>query len=66
MADFEVHIELDGRMRRVGLARSNRVRGNETVVFEYAPEWLEDPDRFSIKPSSAPSATPHPTLGADV
>ncbi len=51
MADFEVHIELDGRTRRVGLARSNRVRGNETVVFEYAPEWLEDPDRFSIEPA---------------
>jgi serine/threonine-protein kinase HipA len=48
MADFEVHIELDGRTRSVGLARSNRVRGNETVVVEYVPEWLEDPDRFSI------------------
>jgi serine/threonine-protein kinase HipA len=51
MADFEVHIDLDGRTRRVGLARSNRVRGNETVVFEYAPEWLEDADRFSIEPA---------------
>jgi serine/threonine-protein kinase HipA len=51
MADFEVHIDLDGRTRRVGLARSNRVRGDETVVFEYAPEWLADPDRFSIEPA---------------
>jgi serine/threonine-protein kinase HipA len=51
MADFEVHIDLDGRTRRVGLAGSNRIRGNETVVFEYAPQWLEDPDRFSIEPA---------------
>jgi serine/threonine-protein kinase HipA len=51
MADFEVHIDLDGRTRRVSLARSNRVRGNETVIFEDAPEWLEDPDRFSIEPA---------------
>ena len=53
MADFEVHIDLSGRIRRVGLARSNRVRGSETVVFEYAPEWLVDPDRFSIEPALA-------------
>jgi serine/threonine-protein kinase HipA len=26
------------------------VRGGETVVFEYAPEWLADPDCFSIEP----------------
>ena len=25
----------------------------ETVVFEYAPEWLADPDRFSIEPALA-------------
>jgi serine/threonine-protein kinase HipA len=38
MADFEIRIELDGRTRPVGLARSNRVRGTETVLFEYAAE----------------------------
>jgi serine/threonine-protein kinase HipA len=53
MADIEVHIDLEGRTRRVGLARSNKVRGNETVVFEYAQEWLADPDRFSIEPALA-------------
>jgi serine/threonine-protein kinase HipA len=51
MADFEVHIGMNGRIRRVGLARSNRVRGNETVAFKYAPEWLVDPNRFSIEPA---------------
>jgi serine/threonine-protein kinase HipA len=53
MADIEVHIDLHGRTRPVGLARSNRVRGGETVVFEYLPAWLADPDRFSIEPALA-------------
>jgi serine/threonine-protein kinase HipA len=53
MADIEVHIDLEGRTRPVGLAHSNRVRGNETIVFEYVPEWLADPDRFSIEPALA-------------
>lgn len=34
MTDIEVHIDLDGTTRQVGLARSNRVRGAETVTFE--------------------------------
>jgi len=42
------HIDLEGRTRPVGFARSNRVRGNETVVFEYVPEWLADPDRARV------------------
>jgi len=53
MADIEVHIDLERRTRRIGLARSNKVRGSETVVFEYAQEWLADPDRFSIEPALA-------------
>ncbi|MCA0424326.1 MAG: type II toxin-antitoxin system HipA family toxin [Proteobacteria bacterium] len=51
MTDFEVHIDLGGQTRRVGLARSNRVRGNETVLFEYAPEWLTDANGFSLEPA---------------
>lgn len=35
MTDFEVHIDLPGGTRFVGIARSNRIRGTETVVFEY-------------------------------
>ncbi len=53
MADFEVHIDLDGRTRPVGLVRSNRVRGAETTLFEYDGAWLEDPDRFSLEPALA-------------
>jgi len=51
MADFEVHLNLDGRTRPIGLARSNRVRGAETIMFEYDRAWLEDPDRFSLEPA---------------
>ena len=35
----------------MGVARSNRVRGSETFVFEYAAEWLADADRFLMEPS---------------
>lgn len=51
MADFEVHIDLNGRTRLVGLARSNRVRGKETILFEYASAWLDDPESFSLEPA---------------
>jgi serine/threonine-protein kinase HipA len=53
MAEIEIHIDLNGRTRRVGIAHSNRARGKETVVFEYAPMWLSDPERFSLEPSLA-------------
>jgi serine/threonine-protein kinase HipA len=51
MADIEVHIDLEGGTRPIGLARSNKVRGTETVIFEYTAEWLADADRFSIEPA---------------
>ena len=53
MSDFEVHIELSGETREVGLARSNRARGGQTVLFEYAAAWLNDPNRFSLEPALA-------------
>lgn len=53
MTDIEVHIDLEGRTRPVGIAHSNKVRGNETIIFEYVPQWLADPDRFSIDPALA-------------
>ena len=31
--DFEVHLSLDGETQRIGSARSNRVRGKETVLL---------------------------------
>ncbi|HTY50433.1 MAG TPA: type II toxin-antitoxin system HipA family toxin [Steroidobacteraceae bacterium] len=51
MPDLEVHIDLQGRTHPVGLARANRVRGNETFVFEYDGTWLADPDGFPIEPA---------------
>jgi serine/threonine-protein kinase HipA len=53
MADFEVHIDLEGRTRPIGLARSNRVRGQETILFEYDASWLSDPAKFSLEPALA-------------
>ncbi len=51
MTDFEIHIELAGQTRPVGLARINRVRGTETVLFEYDPAWLSAPECFSLEPA---------------
>ena len=55
MAEFELHIELEGRSRPVGLVRSNRVRGTEMHLFEYLPAWLDDPHRFSLEPVAMPA-----------
>ena len=43
MADLEVHIDLAGETRRIGLARSNRIRGSETILFEYDDSWRKIP-----------------------
>ena len=51
MTNFEVDIDLNGRTRHVGLARSNKARGIETVTFEYTDAWLSEPDRFSLEPA---------------
>lgn len=53
MSDFEVHIDLAGRTRPVGLARSHRARGTDTILFEYDSVWLSDPARFSLEPALA-------------
>jgi len=50
MKDFEVHLSLHGVTRKIGHARSNRTRGKETVLFEYADEWLRDADSFELEP----------------
>lgn len=50
MTEFEVHLSLGGVTRKIGLARSNRARGKETVVFEYAEEWLRSADSFELEP----------------
>lgn len=47
MADIEIHIDIDERTRPVGVVRSSKMQGSETVFFEYAPAWLADPYRFA-------------------
>lgn len=50
-ADVEVHIDLDGKARRVGTLYLPR-RGLRTpVTFEYHDAWLGDPNRFSLEPA---------------
>ena len=51
MSEIEVHIDLEGRSRLLGLVRLNVARGAETLIFEYAASWLADPDCFSIEPA---------------
>ena len=50
MTDFEVYLSLGGVTRKIGHALSNRTRGKETVLFEYADEWLRDADCFELEP----------------
>ncbi len=51
MPDIEVHIELSGATRPVGLLRWHAARGGETVTFEYDPDWLAQPGAFSLEPA---------------
>jgi serine/threonine-protein kinase HipA len=51
MTDVEVHIDLAGQTRHVGLLRRHPARRAETVTFEYGPAWLQDARRFSIEPA---------------
>jgi serine/threonine-protein kinase HipA len=51
MTDFEVHIDLNNHTRSIGIARCNRVRGTEVILFEYDRAWLNDSDRFAIEPA---------------
>lgn len=51
MADFEVFLSSEGRDTVVGRARGNRARGKEIILFEYAEEWLQSPEAFSLEPA---------------
>lgn len=51
MPDVEVHIDLEGETRPVGLLRRHSARAGESLTFEYDPSWLADANRFSIEPA---------------
>lgn len=51
MDNVEVFLDWQRQNRRIGLMRRHASRGRETVTFEYDPEWLAAPDRFSMDPA---------------
>jgi len=51
MTDVEVHIDLEGQVRPLGILYQQVSRRGETVTFEYDAAWLEDANRFSIEPA---------------
>jgi serine/threonine-protein kinase HipA len=58
MTDVDVHIDLAGETRRLGVLRRHPARRTETVTFEYDDTWLRDPRRFSIEPALGLSRAP--------
>ncbi|MEW8228685.1 MAG: type II toxin-antitoxin system HipA family toxin [Candidatus Thiodiazotropha endolucinida] len=51
MTDVEVHIDLEGQVRPLGILHRQASRRGETVTFEYDEAWLGDANRFSIEPA---------------
>lgn len=51
MTDVEVHIDLEGQVRPLGILHRQASRRGETVTFEYDETWLKDANRFSIEPA---------------
>ena len=51
MTDVEVHIDLEGQVRPLGILHRQASRRGETVTFEYDKTWLGDANRFSIEPA---------------
>ncbi len=46
-----VNIDLKGKTYFAGRLWIHNVRGRESASFEYSPEWLSFPARFSLEPS---------------
>jgi serine/threonine-protein kinase HipA len=51
---IEVHIEINGETRLVGLCRYIGKRRGQSTVFQYAGSWLDYPDAFAIDPANLP------------
>ncbi len=57
---IEIYIDHAGETHLVGLCRyvakrrSNRERRGQSSVFEYADEWLDNPDAFALDPANLP------------
>ncbi len=51
MTDVEIHIDLEGQVRPLGILHRQASRRGETVTFEYDEAWLGDANHFSIEPA---------------
>jgi serine/threonine-protein kinase HipA len=49
--DIEVHIDFMPGPKRVGTLHRQARRGSEAISFEYHPDWLSEPTRFSLEPT---------------
>jgi serine/threonine-protein kinase HipA len=49
--DIEVHIDFTPGLKRVGTLHRQARRGGEAMSFEYHPDWLSEPARFSLEPA---------------
>jgi serine/threonine-protein kinase HipA len=49
--DIEVFIDFAEGLKRVGTLRREARRGGEALSFEYHPDWLTEPARFSLEPA---------------
>lgn len=49
--DIEVHIDFASGLKRVGTLYHHARRSGEAISFEYHPDWLGDPARFSLEPA---------------
>jgi len=51
MADFELFLDEGAGWHLIGQVRSQRARGKELLLFEYAESWLLAKDRFQLEPA---------------
>ena len=51
---IEIHINHAGEAHLVGRCRYVAKRRGQSAVFEYADEWLDNPDAFALDPANLP------------
>jgi serine/threonine-protein kinase HipA len=51
---IEIHIDHAGGTHLVGRCRYVSKRGGQSSVFEYADEWLDNPNVFALDPANLP------------
>jgi serine/threonine-protein kinase HipA len=56
-----VYVDLEGEPCRAGTLWTRDRRGRQSATFEYSPEWLDDPRRFSLEPALATGPGPYHT-----